>query len=89
MNYKEFIEYADSDQDFIVSIVKNPATSMYDSIFIRYKENEHGLTYPINAFNEFSSVKNFCEERKKELVSEYKKANTRIGHLMLVKSDGE
>lgn len=88
MNYKEFIEYCDSDNDFIISLAKNPAKSMYDSVFIRYRSNEYGISYPISAFNEFSKVKSFCEERKKELIQEYKKGTTRVGHLMLVK-DGD
>lgn len=87
MNYKDFIEYCDSDKDFIISLTKNPATSMFDSVFIRYKENEHGLVYPINAFNEFTKVRKFCEERKKELVESYHRNNTKLGHLMLVKTD--
>ena len=87
MNYKDFIEYCDSDKDFIISLSKNPVNSMFDSIFIRYVENEHGVSYPVNVFNEFSKVKQFCEERKKELVESYHRSNTKLGHLMLVKDE--
>lgn len=87
MNYKDFIEYCDSDKDFIISLSKNPVNSMFDSIFIRYVENEHGVSYPVNVFNEFSKVKQFCEERKKELIDTYHRTNTKLGHLMLVKDE--
>lgn len=87
MTYKEFIEYCDSDRDFVIKIEQNPRTSMYDHIFIRYRGNEHGLTYPISTFNEFSKIRLFCEERKKELIDLYKRTNTKIGHLMLVKAN--
>ena len=87
MDYKEFIEYCDSDNDFIISLSKNPVNSMYDSVFIRYIENQYGISYPINAFNEFTKVREFCEERKKDLIEKYHRSNTKLGHLMLVKTD--
>ena len=87
MNYQEFIQYSDSDNDFIISLARNPMTSMYDSVFIRYKNNEYGISYPIKAFSEFQAVANFCEERKRELVQEYKRQTTKIGSLMLVKNE--
>lgn len=87
MTYKEFIEYCDSDNEFVIKIEQNPRTGLYDHVFIRYKGNEHGLNYPISIFSDFSKIRLFCEERKKELVDLYKRANTKIGHLMLVKTN--
>jgi hypothetical protein len=89
MTYREFIEYSDSDKEFIIHLSKNPVTSMYDSVFIRYKGNEYGMSYPISAFSEFKAIASFCEERKKELIHLYKRQNTKIGSLMLAKNKDE